>query len=125
MRVQDQVVTFKVFNAMKVPTDEEECFKVELVDYVVNTEIEQVLRSDTLERALTGNSYIEDEKGAEQLQLLNTSPWKRKVETPFESLGLAELKNSKERLKSPIEEAPALEPKPPDTPPMEGDQAND
>ncbi|XP_063949931.1 uncharacterized protein LOC135152767 [Daucus carota subsp. sativus] len=29
MRVQDQSVTFKVFNAMKFPTYEEECFKVE------------------------------------------------------------------------------------------------
>ena len=112
MRVQDQVVTFKVFKEIKLPTAKEECFKVE-----------QVLKSDTLERALLGNSYIEDEKGAEQLQLLNTSLWKRRVETPFESLGLAELKNSKERLKSPIEEAPALEPKPPDTPPAEGGDA--
>ncbi|XP_074374546.1 uncharacterized protein LOC141714953 [Apium graveolens] len=30
MRVQGQDVTFNVFNAMSFPTDEEECFKVEL-----------------------------------------------------------------------------------------------
>ncbi|XP_063949912.1 uncharacterized protein LOC135152753 [Daucus carota subsp. sativus] len=34
MRVQDQSVTFKVFNAMKFPTDEEECFKVEPLEAV-------------------------------------------------------------------------------------------
>ena len=57
--------------------------------------------------------------------MLNTSPWKREVEIPFESLGLAEFKNSQERFKSPIEEAPVLEPKPPDPPPAEGDSADD
>ncbi|XP_074352112.1 uncharacterized protein LOC141691274 [Apium graveolens] len=109
MRVRDQDVTFNVFNAMKFPTDEEECYKVELVDSVVNSEMEQLLRSDTLERALTGESEIEDDEGAEQLQLLNASPWKRKLDMPFESLGIAELKNSQERLKPSIEEDLILE----------------
>ncbi|XP_074346518.1 uncharacterized protein LOC141685309 [Apium graveolens] len=54
MRVQGQDVTFNVFNAMKFPTDEEECFKVELVDSIVTSELDQILRTDALERALTG-----------------------------------------------------------------------
>ncbi|XP_074378707.1 uncharacterized protein LOC141720046 [Apium graveolens] len=86
MKVQDHDVTFNVFNAMKFPTDEEECYKVELVDSVVNSELDQLLRSDTLERAITGESDSED-KGAEQLQFLNASPWNRKLDLPFELAG--------------------------------------
>ncbi|XP_074342000.1 uncharacterized protein LOC141679397 [Apium graveolens] len=89
MRVQDQDVSFNGFNAMKFSTDEEECYKVELVDYVVNLELDQLLRSDTLERALTGESDNEVKEGVEQLQFLNASPWKRKLDLPFESLRLA------------------------------------
>ncbi|XP_074342316.1 uncharacterized protein LOC141679831 [Apium graveolens] len=90
----------------------DECYKVELVDSVVKSEMEQLLRSDTLERALTRESEIEDEEGVEQLQLLNASKWKRKLDIPFESLGIAELKNSQEHLKLSIKEAPILELKP-------------
>ncbi|XP_063946126.1 uncharacterized protein LOC135151541 [Daucus carota subsp. sativus] len=90
MRVQDQSVTFKVFNAMKFSTDEEECFKVEPLEDVENSEIEQKLRPSTLERVLTGYSDFEDE-------------------------GVAELKNFQEHLKPSIEEPPNLKLKlPPD-----------
>ncbi|XP_063947575.1 uncharacterized protein LOC135152049 [Daucus carota subsp. sativus] len=41
MRVQDQRVTFKVFNAMKFPTDEEECFKVEPLEAVEKSKMEE------------------------------------------------------------------------------------
>ncbi|XP_074374763.1 uncharacterized protein LOC141715183 [Apium graveolens] len=94
------------------PRDEEECYKVAMVDSVVNSEMEQLIKLDTLERALTGESEIEDEEGAKQLQLLNAASWKRKLDMPFESLGIAELKNSQERLKPSIEEARTLELKP-------------
>ena len=65
MRVQDQNVTFNVFNAMKFSSDEEECFKVEVLEAAVNSEIDQLLRSDVLERVLTGDSNFEDEEEAE------------------------------------------------------------
>ena len=52
MRVQDQSVTFNVFNTMKFPTDEEECFKVEPLEAAANSEIEQKLKFDDLERVL-------------------------------------------------------------------------
>ncbi|XP_074323538.1 uncharacterized protein LOC141660452 [Apium graveolens] len=52
MRFQDQDVTFNVFNAMKFPTDEEKCYKVELVDFVVNSELDQLLRSGSNEDKL-------------------------------------------------------------------------
>ncbi|XP_063946016.1 uncharacterized protein LOC135151483 [Daucus carota subsp. sativus] len=72
-----------VFNAMKFPTDEEECFKVEPLEAVENSEMEQKLRPGTLERVLSRDSDFEDEGGAE-------------------------LKNFKEHLKPSIEEAPNL-----------------
>ncbi|KAL8118233.1 hypothetical protein AgCh_015956 [Apium graveolens] len=62
MRVMDQDVTFNVFNAMKFPTENEECFKVEMVDNVVNYELDRFLRSDALEKALLGNSESEDDE---------------------------------------------------------------
>ncbi|XP_074373982.1 uncharacterized protein LOC141714358 [Apium graveolens] len=86
MKVQDHDVTFNIFNAMKFSKDEEECYKVELVDSLVNSELDQLLRSDTLERALIEEYDSEDEEGAEQLQFLNASPWKRKLDLSFESL---------------------------------------
>ncbi|KAL8155728.1 hypothetical protein AgCh_000943 [Apium graveolens] len=93
MRVMDQDVTFNVFNAMKFPTENKECFKVEMVDTVVNTELDRLLSFDALEKALLGNSDNEDDEGDEHLQYLNASPWKRKMDMPFESLGLEELKS--------------------------------
>ncbi|KAL8155611.1 hypothetical protein AgCh_000849 [Apium graveolens] len=50
MRVLDQDVMFNVFNAMKFPTNNEECLKVELVDSVVTSELHQMLRSDALKK---------------------------------------------------------------------------
>ncbi|XP_063948115.1 uncharacterized protein LOC135152207 [Daucus carota subsp. sativus] len=89
-RVQDQSVTFKVFNSIKFPTDEEECFKVEPLEFVENSETGQKLRPGTLERVLTWDSDSEDE-------------------------GVAELKNFQEHRNPSIEEAPELELKlPPD-----------
>ncbi|XP_063942675.1 uncharacterized protein LOC135150339 [Daucus carota subsp. sativus] len=60
MRVQDQSVTFKVFNAMKFPNDEEECFKVEPLQVASNFEIEQKLGLGALERVLTGFSKMKE-----------------------------------------------------------------
>ena len=108
MRILDQKITFKVFKATKFPTNEDECFTVEMVNSVVNSELEQVLRSDTLERALTGKSDSEGEEGEEQLQVLNAPPWKRKLDMPFDSLGLVELKISQERLNHLLKKLPYL-----------------
>ena len=64
MKVQAQKVTFSVFKAIKLPTDKEQCFKVDRVDSVMNSELEQLPKSDTLERSLIGESVIEEEEGA-------------------------------------------------------------
>ena len=104
----DQDVTFNVFNAMKFPTEKEECLKVELVNSTVISKLDQLLRSDALEKALLGNSDSEDDEGEEQLQYLNASPWKRKIDMPFESLGMEELNKAPKCLKPSIEEAHLL-----------------
>ena len=75
---------------------------MEVLEAAVNSEIDQLLRSDALERVLVGDSDFEDEEEAEQLQLQNASPWRRRFDLLFESLGIAELKNSEERLKPSI-----------------------
>ncbi|KAL8103136.1 hypothetical protein AgCh_027607 [Apium graveolens] len=64
---------------MKFPTKNEECLKMELVDSVVTSELDQFLR---------------------------------KIDMPFESLGMEELNKAPKRLKPSIEEAPTLEIKP-------------
>ena len=65
-----------------------------------------------LQKALVGEFDSEDEEGNEQLQYLNASPRKRKLDMPFESLGNTDLKNAEGKLKPSIEEAPTLELKP-------------
>ena len=49
MRVQDQDVIFNVFKAMKFPTEDEECLKVDLVASAVTSELVHMLMSDALE----------------------------------------------------------------------------
>ena len=82
---------------------------MEQLEAVANSKINQKLKSDALQRVVTRDSDFKDEEEAEKLQFLNASPCKRKVDMPFESRGLAELKNSQEHLKPSIEEAPKLE----------------
>ncbi|XP_063946076.1 uncharacterized protein LOC135151520 [Daucus carota subsp. sativus] len=116
LQLADRSITYpRVFNAMKFPTDEEECFKVEPIEAAAHPEIDPRLKTDILERVLTGEAEFGGEEEVEQLQFLNTSPWKRKVDIPFESQGVTELKNVQEHLKPSIEEAPNFELKlPPD-----------
>ncbi|KAL8155198.1 hypothetical protein AgCh_000542 [Apium graveolens] len=46
MRVLDKDVTFNVFNAVKFPTNNEECLKVELVDSVVTSELGSIAKEE-------------------------------------------------------------------------------
>ena len=119
MRVHDQKVTFNVFKAMKFPADEEECFKVDMVDAVVNTEIEQLLNSGSLDKALQGESDIEDDERAEHVQLLKAPPWTRRFVIPLESLELADFRDAQVHYKPSSEEALPFElkPLPPEEPP--------
>ncbi|XP_063947597.1 uncharacterized protein LOC135152057 [Daucus carota subsp. sativus] len=109
MRVQDQMVTFNVFNAIKLPSYEEECFKVDVVEAAAHSKIDNMLKTEILERVLSGGSEFGDEEEEEHLKFLNASPWRRRINLPIESLGLSELKDSHERLKPSIVEAPKPE----------------
>lgn len=48
MRVQDHGVKFNVFKAMKFPTDEEECFRMDAIDQIISEEMGKSLASDPL-----------------------------------------------------------------------------
>ena len=61
------MVMFNVFNAMKLLLAEEECFKVDILEGAAHSEIEQSLKNDVLERALTGDSDLEDMEEEEQI----------------------------------------------------------
>ena len=45
----------------------------------------------------------------EQLQVLHAPPWKNNLDMPFDSLGVAELKDSQERFEPFVQETPTLE----------------
>ena len=112
MRVHDQNVTFNVFKAMQLPTEEEECFRLDMIRSLQHEEMNQLLNSNALVSTLQGDSDSEDEEMAECVQLLNANPYQRKINALPESLGLSELQQSQIRLKPSIEEAPELELKP-------------
>lgn len=60
MWVQDQEVTFNVFKAMKFPADEEECFRMDVVEKVVDDEFLRVMHKNPLETTLMGDIEIEE-----------------------------------------------------------------
>ncbi|XP_063941303.1 uncharacterized protein LOC135149505 [Daucus carota subsp. sativus] len=63
----------RVFNAMKFPSDEEECFKVEPIEAAAHSEIDQRLKTNILEKVLTGEAEFGDDEEAEKRQFLNAS----------------------------------------------------
>lgn len=86
MRVHDQEVTFNVFKAMKFPTDEEECFRVDLVNKVLNDEVESLVDNEPLRSVMAGNSELEDEEFEELVHFLDTTPQFKKLKTLVEPL---------------------------------------
>lgn len=95
---------------MKFPTDEEECFRVDLVDQVLNDEVESLVDYEPLRSILAGNSEFEDEEFEELVQFLDTTPQFRKFKTPVEPLKKA--REISVKLKPSIETPPDLELKP-------------
>jgi hypothetical protein len=64
MEVQDQIVTSNVFKAIQIPSKDEDCFSVELVDTEHNKEVDQPLKTNPVESAFQGESEVEDDKEA-------------------------------------------------------------
>ena len=74
MRVQDQEVKFNVFKAMKFPADEEECFRMEIIDRIVNEDMGKSLSNDPLETTLLGDEEFDDPEYMDYLQMLDSLP---------------------------------------------------
>ena len=103
MRVQEEEVTFNVFNAIKHPHDTDSCFRVDMLEAIVSS---QLVPSKPLETSLTHDdlSFCEDETVQEYVKWMDLfNPNRRKY---FESLGA-----SPSRLTPSIEKPPIVEEK--------------
>ena len=103
LRVQEEEVTFNVFNAIKHPHDTDSCFRVDMLEAIVSS---QLVPSEPLETSLTHDdpSSCEDETIQEYVKWIDSfCPNRRKY---FESLGA-----SPSRLTPSIEKPPIVEEK--------------
>ena len=103
LRVQDEDVTFNVFNVIKHPMESECCFRVDIMEVIVSSQKDHI---DPLETSLIyGDSpdIVDDEAREYVLWMDSFRKNKRKY---FESLG-----SSSFRLISLIENPPVLEEK--------------
>ncbi|PIN13095.1 DNA-directed DNA polymerase [Handroanthus impetiginosus] len=107
MRVQDQQITFNVFNAMKFPNESDKCFSVSLFDNLAGNESIAKQPLNPLERALLDLIDEENEEDLEVVKTLDASKF-------FKSKGVESLERiaPSKVLKPLIEEPPALELKP-------------
>ena len=84
LRVQEEEVTFNVFNAIKHPHDNGSCFRVDVLEVIVSSQLDY---SELLETSLTHDdpSSCEDETVQEYVKWMDSfGPNRRKY---FESLG--------------------------------------
>ena len=86
MRVQNEEVTFNVFKAMKFPSDFEDCFRIDLIDKVVDEAYGNTTIRDPLEDSLVNSSNVETLETMEYLNLLNYVPQFDKSKQKFEVL---------------------------------------
>ena len=103
LRVQEEKVTFNVFNVIKHPHDNGSCFQVDVLEAIVSS---QLGPSEPLETSLTHDdpSSCEDKMVQEYVKLMDSfGPNRRKY---FESLGA-----SPSRLTPYIEKPPIMEEK--------------
>ena len=103
LRAQEEEVTFNVFNAIKHPHDTDSCFRVDMLEAIVSS---QLVPSEPLETSLTHDdpSSYEDETVQEYVKWMNSfGPNRIKY---FESLGA-----SPRQLTLSIEKPPIVEEK--------------
>ena len=84
LRVQEEEVTFNVFNTIKHPHDNDICFRVDVLEVIVSSQLDH---SEPLETSLTHDdpSSCEDETVQEYVKWMDSfGPNRRKY---FESLG--------------------------------------
>jgi hypothetical protein len=72
MRVQDQTVSFNVFKATKLPTENEQCFRLEVVDTGKNEAVEEVVSwaklEDTEIKAFLEEEVLLEHESTKELQ---------------------------------------------------------
>ncbi|KAM6586871.1 hypothetical protein CsatA_009476 [Cannabis sativa] len=110
MRVNDQKVTFNVFNAMRFPDEIEECSRISVIDSIVAERFHKEAWKD--KKFISSFDELEDLSDDEDNQVAWVEPLQPipKFKKPFESL---ELKESNFKPPNPsIQEPPKLELKP-------------
>ncbi|KAL5579626.1 hypothetical protein UlMin_012068 [Ulmus minor] len=103
MRVQDEKVTFNVFQAMKFLNEVEECLALSLVDSLVSEKFEECC-SNSMQLAVYDNSNLED-RAEEECSWMET---KQRIQVEPLDMSSQEFKLPK----SSVEEPPTLELKP-------------
>ncbi|KAL5562825.1 hypothetical protein UlMin_032572 [Ulmus minor] len=108
MRVQDEHVTFNVFQSMKFPSDMEECSVISVADSLVAEQLERCCE-DSLQSTMLDDSNLEDEI-EEEWAWIETKQGIGKQKMQFESLDTSSREFKLPKLS--VDESPALELKP-------------
>ncbi|KAL5582009.1 hypothetical protein UlMin_014451 [Ulmus minor] len=108
MRVQDEHVTFNVFQSMKFPSDMEECSVISLADSLVAEQLERCCE-DSLQSTMLDGSNLEDEI-EEEWAWIETKQGVGKQKLQFEPLDMSS--REFKLPKSSVDEPPVLEMKP-------------
>ncbi|KAL5549524.1 hypothetical protein UlMin_004755 [Ulmus minor] len=108
MRVQDEHVTFNVFQSMKFPSDMEECSVISLADSLVAEQLERCCE-DSLQSTMLDDSNLEDEI-EEEWAWIETKQGVGKQKLQFEPIDMSS--REFKLPKSSVEEPPVLEMKP-------------
>ncbi|KAL5571089.1 hypothetical protein UlMin_020686 [Ulmus minor] len=108
MRVQDEHVTFNVFQSMKFPSDMEECSVISVADSLVAEQLERCCE-DSLQSSMLDDSNLEDEI-EEEWAWIETKQCVGKQKMQFESLDTSSREFKLPKLL--VDESPALELKP-------------
>ncbi|KAL5538742.1 hypothetical protein UlMin_046005 [Ulmus minor] len=108
MRVQDEHVTFNVFQSMKFPSDMKECSVISVADSLVAEQLERCCE-DSLQSSMLDDSNLEDEI-EEEWAWIETKQGVGKQKMQFESLDTSSREFKLPKLS--VDESPALELKP-------------
>ena len=87
MRVQDEHVTFSVFQSMKFPSDMEECSVISLAESLVAEQLERCCE-DSLQSTMLDDSNLEDEI-EEEWAWIETKQGVGKQKMQFETLDMS------------------------------------
>ncbi|KAL5560436.1 hypothetical protein UlMin_036647 [Ulmus minor] len=108
LRVQDEQVTFNVFEAMKFPSNVNSCFEISILDRVIAEKFHESFPSSSLENCIVNGQIVgnfEDEEILECVNNLDALPiFEGPKSSKFRELGVLNVKTT-----SSIKEPPKLE----------------